>query len=40
MDAQALRAETFKALHERDRAFVMPNPLGRRLCGDAHQPWL
>ena len=26
MDAQALRAETFKALHERDRAFVMPNP--------------
>ncbi|PHX45065.1 2-methylisocitrate lyase [Pseudomonas sp. NZIPFR-PS2] len=26
MDAQTLRAETFKALHERDRAFVMPNP--------------
>ena len=26
MDAQARRAETFKALHERDRAFVMPNP--------------
>lgn len=26
MDAQALRAETFKALHQRDRAFVMPNP--------------
>ena len=26
MDAQTLRAETFKALHARDRAFVMPNP--------------
>lgn len=26
MDAQTLRAETFKALHERDHAFVMPNP--------------
>ncbi|QLG91579.1 isocitrate lyase/phosphoenolpyruvate mutase family protein [Pseudomonas yamanorum] len=26
MDPQTLRAETFKALHERDRAFVMPNP--------------
>jgi len=26
MDAQTLRAETFKALHECDRAFVMPNP--------------
>lgn len=26
MDAQTLRAETFKRLHERDRAFVMPNP--------------
>ncbi|WP_206012167.1 isocitrate lyase/phosphoenolpyruvate mutase family protein, partial [Pseudomonas viridiflava] len=23
---QALRAETFKALHQRDRAFVTPNP--------------
>ncbi|PMY67864.1 MULTISPECIES: oxaloacetate decarboxylase [Pseudomonas] len=26
MDAQTLRAQTFKALHERDRAFVIPNP--------------
>ncbi|MEX5539350.1 isocitrate lyase/PEP mutase family protein [Pseudomonas poae] len=26
MDAQTLRAETFQALHTRDRAFVMPNP--------------
>ncbi|MFC6297858.1 isocitrate lyase/phosphoenolpyruvate mutase family protein [Pseudomonas sp. CCM 7893] len=26
MDPQIQRAETFKALHERDRAFVMPNP--------------
>ncbi|MBD8268692.1 isocitrate lyase/PEP mutase family protein [Pseudomonas fluorescens] len=26
MDAQTLRAEAFRALHERDRAFVMPNP--------------
>lgn len=26
MDAQTLRAESFRALHERDRAFVMPNP--------------
>lgn len=26
MDAQNLRAQTFKALHERDRAFVIPNP--------------
>lgn len=26
MDAQTLRAEAFKALHERDTAFVIPNP--------------
>jgi 2-methylisocitrate lyase-like PEP mutase family enzyme len=26
MDVQTLRAEAFKALHERDGAFVMPNP--------------
>ncbi|WP_025806602.1 isocitrate lyase/PEP mutase family protein [Pseudomonas chlororaphis] len=26
MDAQTLRAQTFKTLHERDRAFVIPNP--------------
>ncbi|MCY1408802.1 hypothetical protein D9M71_241320 [compost metagenome] len=26
MDVQTLRAEAFKALHERDRAFVIPNP--------------
>lgn len=26
MDTQTLRAQTFKALHERDRAFVIPNP--------------
>ncbi|QLL14582.1 isocitrate lyase/PEP mutase family protein [Pseudomonas chlororaphis] len=26
MDARNLRAQTFKALHERDRAFVIPNP--------------
>ncbi|UQS91648.1 isocitrate lyase/phosphoenolpyruvate mutase family protein [Pseudomonas chlororaphis subsp. piscium] len=26
MDAKTLRAQTFKALHERDRAFVIPNP--------------
>ncbi|MVV51816.1 isocitrate lyase/phosphoenolpyruvate mutase family protein [Pseudomonas sp. PB120] len=26
MDAQTLRAEAFKALHERDGAFVIPNP--------------
>ncbi|MGE7958336.1 isocitrate lyase/PEP mutase family protein [Pseudomonas sp. NPDC089530] len=26
MDAQTFRAHTFKALHERDRAFVIPNP--------------
>ena len=26
MDALALRAETFKALHEREGAFVIPNP--------------
>lgn len=26
MDVQTLRAEAFKALHERDAAFVMPNP--------------
>lgn len=26
MDAQTLRAYTFKALHERDGAFVIPNP--------------
>lgn len=26
MDAQTLRAQAFKALHERDGAFVIPNP--------------
>lgn len=26
MDVQTLRAEAFKALHERDTAFVIPNP--------------
>ncbi|WP_200626620.1 isocitrate lyase/PEP mutase family protein [Pseudomonas sp. LAM2023] len=26
MDVQTLRAEAFKALHERDSAFVIPNP--------------
>lgn len=26
MDVQTLRAEAFKALHERERAFVIPNP--------------
>lgn len=26
MDVQTLRAEAFKALHERDGAFVLPNP--------------
>ena len=26
MDVQTLRAEAFKALHERDGAFVIPNP--------------
>ncbi|WP_077049353.1 oxaloacetate decarboxylase [Pseudomonas sp. KK4] len=26
MDAQTLRAQAFKALHERDGVFVMPNP--------------
>ncbi|WP_312932508.1 isocitrate lyase/phosphoenolpyruvate mutase family protein [Pseudomonas sp.] len=26
MDVQTLRAETFKALHDRERAFVLPNP--------------
>ncbi|MFW0759135.1 isocitrate lyase/PEP mutase family protein [Pseudomonas sp. H11T01] len=26
MDAQTLRAQAFKALHERDTAFVIPNP--------------
>ncbi|MGN8258121.1 oxaloacetate decarboxylase [Pseudomonas sp. SMSB3] len=26
MDVQTLRAEAFKALHQRDGAFVMPNP--------------
>ena len=26
MDAQTLRAQAFKALHERDKAFVIPNP--------------
>ena len=26
MNAQTLRAQAFKALHERDGAFVIPNP--------------
>ena len=26
MDAQTLRAQAFKALHERAEAFVIPNP--------------
>ncbi|MGH8485536.1 MAG: isocitrate lyase/phosphoenolpyruvate mutase family protein, partial [Pseudomonas sp.] len=26
MDVQTLRAEAFKALHERERAFLIPNP--------------
>ena len=26
MDAQPLRAQAFKALHERSGAFVIPNP--------------
>ncbi len=26
MDAQTLRAQAFKALHEREGAFVIPNP--------------
>ncbi len=26
MDAQTLRAQAFKALHERPGAFVIPNP--------------
>ena len=26
MDAQTLRAQAFRALHERDGVFVIPNP--------------
>jgi hypothetical protein len=31
MLSQKEKAETFRVLHERDGAFVIPNPLGCRL---------
>lgn len=43
MDVQTLRAEAFKAMHEREGAFVIPNPWdagsARLLASLGFGPW-